>query len=109
MLGKKEKESLNAFNRKGKRTNIPTVIWNSINSLQHSFFIDGELIGETFHVFDILEHQGECLRKKSFIERMKHLKALLHKNLIYWKRDFVVSAFELVIPCILLVIMILIR
>jgi len=76
MLGKKEKESLNAFNRKGKRTNIPTVIWNSINSLQHSFFIDGELIGETFHVFDILEYQGECLRKKSFIERMKHLKTL---------------------------------
>jgi hypothetical protein len=42
-------------------------------------------------------------------EAWKHLKALMHKNLIYWRRSFIVSAFEIVIPCILLVIMILIR
>jgi hypothetical protein len=55
----------------------------------------------------------DCLtgkkRKYKLSETWKHLKALMHKNLIYWRRSFVVSAFELVIPCILLVIMILIR
>ena len=40
---------------------------------------------------------------------MKHMRALMHKHWIYWRRHFIVSAFELVIPCILLVIMIQIR
>jgi hypothetical protein len=33
----------------------------------------------------------------------------MHKNWIYWRRAFIISGFELIIPCILLVIMIIIR
>ena len=77
MLGKEAAgRSPYGINRKGKRVSVPTVIWNVVTNFDDSFFIDGELIGETFHVFDILEYRGECLRKKSLIERMKYLKTL---------------------------------
>ena len=77
MLGKeKTKASPYGINRKGKRVSIPTVIWNVVDKFDDNFLIDGELIGENFHVFDILEFRGECLRKTSLIERMKYLKTL---------------------------------
>ena len=77
MLGKeKTKASPYGINRKGTRVSIPTVIWNVVDKFDDNFLIDGELIGENFHVFDILEFRGECLRKTSLIERMKYLKTL---------------------------------
>lgn len=74
MLKKEKGSSPFSLNRKGKRVGTPTVIWNAVDKLDLEFFLDGELIGETFHVFDILEYRGECIRKSSFIERMKSLK-----------------------------------
>lgn len=73
MLNKSKGASPVALNRKGKKVSIPTLIWNPISDLEIEFFLDGELIGENFHVFDILEYQGKCVRKKSFIERMNLL------------------------------------
>ena len=82
MLGKAGKSSPYALNRKGKRASIPTVIWNAVDKLDKDFLLDGELIGETFHVFDILEYMGKCLRKNSLIQRVKVLQDFLKNDLI---------------------------
>ncbi len=40
---------------------------------------------------------------------LKGLFALIHKNWIYTKRQWLVSIFELIVPCLLMLIMVLIR
>jgi bifunctional non-homologous end joining protein LigD len=71
---KKGSSSPTGFNRKGKRISIPTDIWNNINKYKKDFFIDGELIGDNFYVFDILEHDGKCIRENKFVDRHQILK-----------------------------------
>ena len=39
----------------------------------------------------------------------KHLKALLHKNLLYMRRQWCLSIFEIIVPCLLMILMAIIR
>lgn len=68
------------FNRKGKRVGVPTVIWNAIDSKGFSnFFLDGELIGDTFYTFDILEYNDKCIRENKLSDRTKALEDIVKK------------------------------
>lgn len=71
------------FNRKGIPTPVPQEISESIfcsNSYYNEgvgpFLIDGELIGDKYYVFDILEY-GVNLRDKTLDVRMTHLNELM--------------------------------
>jgi len=75
LLGK-EDQSLIGYNRKGLKANIPTEIWNG-TKINKDFLIDGELVGEFFYVFDILEYEKENLRDLPFISRNRILKDLV--------------------------------
>jgi len=74
----KEGTSVKGHNRRGLWTNIPVDIWNGVQNCCE-FFIDGELIGDTYHVFDILSLEGKDLKDKPLSERIKHLNDFLGK------------------------------
>lgn len=83
---------LTAYNRRGVYANIPTEIWNEASKIESDFFIDGELVGDTFYVFDILEHQGSDLRNESFANRdtilMNFVKSVNSKFIVYTETHY---------------------
>lgn len=58
-----------AINRSGLTCGIPKNIADDVQSLNRSLVIDGELIGNVFHVFDLLELDGEDKKTLSYLER----------------------------------------
>ena len=58
MLGQKAGTAY-ALNRKGAAVRVPAGISLGIDA---DYLVDGELVGDELHVFDILELDGECLR-----------------------------------------------
>jgi hypothetical protein len=64
-----------ATNKKGGRCGFPLSFSNSTSSIPDSLF-DGEGIGDKFHVFDLLELEGEDLRGLGYGERFKRLSKL---------------------------------
>jgi len=68
MLGRKDGK-VYALNRKGKQVSVPTQIAKEADKIKGDFLLDGELVGETLYVFDVLEMDGECKREHSLEER----------------------------------------
>jgi bifunctional non-homologous end joining protein LigD len=68
MLGRKNGK-VYALNRKGKQVSVPTQIAKEADKIKGDFLLDGELVGETLYVFDVLEMDGECKREHSLEER----------------------------------------
>jgi bifunctional non-homologous end joining protein LigD len=83
---------LTAYNRRGVYANIPTEIWNEASKINCDFFIDGELVGDVFYTFDILEYEGKDLRNESFASRdttlMNFVKSASSKFLIYTETHY---------------------
>jgi bifunctional non-homologous end joining protein LigD len=69
MLGKTDGK-IYAFNRKGKQVSVPTQIAKEASKVEEDFLIDGELVGEVLHVFDLLEHDGICFRDVAVEDRV---------------------------------------
>jgi bifunctional non-homologous end joining protein LigD len=59
-------EGTKAFNKKGKEVGYP-LKWTE--ALMVSCTLDGEAIGEVFHVFDLLEVGGKDYRDKGYMDR----------------------------------------
>ena len=70
MLG--HRKGIYALNRKGKAVSIPNEIAQEAALLGEAYLLDGELVGDTLHVFDILEH-GDCVRTLPIEERSSML------------------------------------
>jgi bifunctional non-homologous end joining protein LigD len=62
-----------AINRKGLLVGFPTIIADTLGEVVDDFVIDGELIGETIWLFDILEFAGTDLRTQGYVARHKVL------------------------------------
>lgn len=81
---RKQGGTITAINRKGGDVAVPYEIVECIEAANAyyeeglpDFFIDGELIGNTYHVFDILEHDGNKMaNRKSVMDRMNVLRTL---------------------------------
>lgn len=73
---KKESGKISAVNRKGKATSIPKCIEKAFESVEVDFFVDGELIGETYYIFDVLEFDGVCHRKNPLQDRVSLLDSI---------------------------------
>lgn len=73
MLGSKDGK-IYALNRKGKNVSVPNEIAEEAKRLVEfrmvveDYLLDGELVGDTLYVFDILEHGG-CVRSRTLEER----------------------------------------
>ena len=87
MLGKKDGK-VYALNRKGKSVSVPTNIAVAAVELErdfiisgNDFLIDGELVGEVLHAFDVLEFDGKCCRELPVEKRHALLSDFSHKNI----------------------------
>lgn len=68
LILRKEGQSVEGINRRGILCGIPQSLVDSAKALRGDWLIDGELVGDTFHAFDLLEHEGsyraQPLRKR---------------------------------------------
>lgn len=60
LMIKKQGEEVIGINRKGLFVDLPENIVAQLCSLNHNFVIDGELVGDKYYVFDIIEHNGRA-------------------------------------------------
>lgn len=96
LLIKKEENEITAINKKGLSIIIPEKVTNIIKIIEENIVVDGEIIGEEYFIFDILEFNKKDLRSSSAKERYEVLRniELLQKNIVktYFKtqekRDF---------------------
>lgn len=80
-LLQKQGQIVTGYNRKGIPVAFPVEIFDSIKASDayydggcSNFLIDGELIGDIYYVFDILEYDDEDIRSAAYIERMRILR-----------------------------------
>lgn len=73
ILIRKQGSLVEAINRKGLLVGFPEGIQQACQTITEDFLLDGELIGETIWLFDILEYAGTSLRDKPYSERYKTL------------------------------------
>ncbi len=69
-------DALTAINRKGLSVGAPDTILTSAGNADHMYLVDGEAVGETLFVFDLLEIQETDLRSQPYAQRLSHLEEL---------------------------------
>lgn len=72
MLGRKDGQ-VYALNRKGKRVSVPNQIAEEAELLGDNYLLDGELVGDSLEVFDVLEIDGKCQRSLPLEKRSMNL------------------------------------
>lgn len=77
VLIEKYGDKIVGINRKGLAIGLPMPILVDIAAMPGSFILDGECVGDTFHAFDLLEHDGEDLRPLPLNLRMSELVPLV--------------------------------
>lgn len=71
---KKTSESVVGINRKGLITGLPQSVIEALEVLPaKTFILHGELMGDVFALFDVLEVDGKDIRGKSVVERLTTL------------------------------------
>jgi bifunctional non-homologous end joining protein LigD len=69
-------DAVTAINRNGLSVGAPDVIIKSADSLDQTYIVDGEAVGETLFVFDLLEVDGTDLRSAPYGQRLAQLERL---------------------------------
>ena len=77
LLVRKQDDDLEGINKKGFIVGLPQTVANELRSVPGSFIPDGESIGDDYHAFDLLEHNGENLRRLPYRIRLSRLIDLL--------------------------------
>jgi bifunctional non-homologous end joining protein LigD len=77
LLIRKQDEHIEGINKKGLLVGLPMTVADDIGNLPGSFIPDGESIGDDYHVFDLLELNGENLRPLPYRKRLERLVSLL--------------------------------
>jgi len=77
LLVRKQDDDLEGINKKGFVVGLPQTVANDLRRLSGSFILDGESIGDDYHAFDLLEHNGENLRPLPYRIRLARLIDLL--------------------------------
>ena len=84
----KKKDKASGGNRKGEAVALPAEIVNDLSE-ETDIELDGELIGSTVYVFDLLRHNGKDYKKESFQKRMEALSNIkFKKNLVVVETAF---------------------
>jgi bifunctional non-homologous end joining protein LigD len=69
-LIRKTGKTVEGINKKGFIVGLPEPIARTVAGMGGDIILDGEQIGDVFHMFDCLEVNGEDLRGKPYDERM---------------------------------------
>lgn len=67
-------EKVIGANRDGLVVSLPASILEDVKRSSDTFVLDGEIMGERYVAFDVVEHNGTCIRKKSVVDRLNILK-----------------------------------
>ncbi|BDS05403.1 hypothetical protein NT6N_04430 [Oceaniferula spumae] len=70
-------DEITGINRRGHVVSVPTAIREAVGKLPVDALLDGEVVGDTYHVFDLLELKGHDIRQQGYIIRHAGLLALL--------------------------------
>jgi len=65
------------FGRSGLEAELPKVIKTDFNKVKSDWIFDGEIIGDTYYVFDVLSYPGGSIIDRPWIERNTLLKTVL--------------------------------
>jgi len=88
LLLHKQGFEITGINRRGIECGFPEPIREAAAALPHNFLLDGEAVGDTFHVFDLLEVEFSDLRAIPYRVRLVKLLNLLawvqQKTAIQW-------------------------
>lgn len=76
LITKKTGNSVLAINKKGLATVMPKSIEDSLNVMAEDVVLDGEILGEKYYIYDIMEFDGQDLRTLSVEERLAKLATL---------------------------------
>ena len=77
LLVRRQGDEIIGINRRGLAVALPETIRQAVAELPCDVLLDGEAIGDTLHVFDILEADGTDLRQHRYIDRHSTLLRLL--------------------------------
>jgi bifunctional non-homologous end joining protein LigD len=77
LLIRKQDEDLEGINKKGYIVGLPQTVANELRSVPGSFIPEGEAIGDNYHAFDLVEYNGENLRRLPYRIRLARLIDLL--------------------------------
>ena len=77
LLLRKQGKVVEGINRKGLIVAVPETITREALRLPCDCLLDGEAVGDTFHVFDLLESGGIDHRKSPYIDRLGFLAGLI--------------------------------
>jgi len=73
----KQGNVVTGYNRKGLEIGIPTPVSTAAGKIKGDFTLDGEFVGDVFHVFDVVEADGKSLESATLKERLKHLEKMV--------------------------------
>lgn len=76
MLLRKEGAVVEGINRKGLIVSLPETVAGSSEEIPGDFILDGECIGDTLHVFDLLVLNSEDLRPKPYYAHGRYMALL---------------------------------
>ncbi len=77
LLLRKRGETIDGINRKGLVVSVPATVAREAARLPGDFLLDGEAVGDTLHVFDVLENNGVDHRGLPYICRLEVLRELV--------------------------------
>ncbi|BDS08535.1 hypothetical protein NT6N_35750 [Oceaniferula spumae] len=80
LMIRKTGNQITGINRRGLVVSIPNTIRQAVDKLPVDVLLDGEVVGETYHVFDLLELKGHDIRHKGYLSRHAGIVALLPPN-----------------------------
>ena len=80
LMVRKQGEEVIGINRRGLVVALPDPIRRAVEKLPIEVLIDGEAVGETLHVFDLLELDGYDQRSVRYIDRFVRLQRILPKK-----------------------------
>ncbi len=77
LMLRKLTHTITGINKLGVVTGFPAIVAEEFQVAEADFLIDGEIVGEEYHAFDLLELDGDDLRGRTYQERYLHLMNLL--------------------------------
>lgn len=69
------------FSRQGEPCDLPDSVENQLSKTPNKFVFDGELLNNTYWVFDIVEIPSGSIRERSWIERQELVETLVNDNM----------------------------
>ena len=77
LMLQKRGATITGINKLGVLTGFPAIVAEEFHLAKSDFIIDGEIVGEQYHAFDLLELDGEDVRGRTYQQRYLHLMNLL--------------------------------